>query len=134
MTHETAARRRAPHALLALAALALACAPRAHAQSDSSQSYRTLMQQRMEMSMRAVAEAQRRRFEEGKSDTNFPSDASKAAAKAGVVRVVSPEERKALAHNERGLGHFAKGKIEQAVKEYREALRAFPSLAAAHNN
>src|SRR5215207_9445860 len=134
MTHETGARRRVTYALLALAALALACAPPARAQSDASQSFRTLMQQRMEMSSRAVEEAQRRRFEEGKSDTNFPSDANRAAAKAGVVRVVSPEERKALAHNERGLSHFEKGKVEQAVKEYNEAIRAYPALAAAHNN
>ena len=134
MTHETGARRRATRALLALAPLALAFAPQARAQSDSQQAYSTLMQQRMEMSMRAVAEAQRRRFEEGKSDTDFPSDAKRAAAKAGVVRVISPEERKALAHNERGLGHFEKGKIEQAVREYGEAIRAYPALAAAHNN
>lgn len=134
MTHETGARRRASYLSLTLAALALAFAPQARAQTDSSQSYRRLMQQRMEMSIRAVAEAQRRRFEDGKSDTNFPSDASKAGAKASVVRVVSPEERKALAHNERGLGHFEKGKIEQAVKEYNEAIRAYPNLAAAHNN
>lgn len=132
MTHESRARRRVSYIFLALAALAFA--PRAHAQSDSSQSFRTLMQQRMEMSIRAVEEAQRRRFEEGKSNTNFPSDANRAGAKAGVVRVVSPEERKALAHNERGLGHFEKGKIEQAVKEYNEAIRAYPALAAAHNN
>src|SRR5215207_10401206 len=134
MTHETGARRRVTYALLALAALALACAPPARAQSDASQSFRTLMQQRMEMSSRAVEEAQRRRFEEGKSDTNFPSDANRAAAKAGVVRVVSPEERKALAHNERGLAHFEKGRVEQAVREYDEAIRAYPALAAAHNN
>jgi tetratricopeptide (TPR) repeat protein len=139
MKHETCARRRAPYALLPLAALTLlACAPQALAQAraqlDPSAAYRTLMQQRMEMSSRAVTETQRRRFEEGKSDTSFPSDANRAGAKAGVVRVVSPEERKALAHNERGLTHFEKGKVEQAVKEYREAIRAYPALAAAHNN
>jgi tetratricopeptide (TPR) repeat protein len=138
MTHDTDARRRTLYALLALAALGLAFAPQALAQAraqlDPSAAYRTLMQQRMEMSVRAVTEAQRRRFEEGKSDTNFPSDANRAGAKAGVVRVVSPEERKALAHNERGLTHFEKGKVEQAVKEYQEAIRAYPNLAAAHNN
>ena len=135
MKHETRARRRAAYFLLPLAALALsASAPRARAQLDPSAAYRALMQQRMEMSMRAVTEAQRRRFEEGKSDTNFPSDANKAGAKPGVVRAVSPEERKALELNERGLEHFAKGRIEQAVKEYGEAIRAYPSLAAAHNN
>lgn len=126
---------RATYILLPLAALALLCAaPRARAQLDSQEAYRTLMQQRMEMTMRAVAEAQRRRFEEGKSDTKFPSDANKAGAGPGVVRAVSPEERNALAHNERGLEHFAKGRIEQAVKEYGEAIRAYPALAAAHNN
>ena len=132
MTHESPARRRAPYALLALAVLA--CAPAARAQNDASQSFRTLMQQRMEMSSRAVEETQRRRFEERRSDTSFPSDANRAAAKAGVVRAVSPEERKALAHNERGLEQFARGKLDQAVKEYNEAIRAYPSLAAAHNN
>ena len=134
MTHEPDAHGRVPFALLTLAALALSVAPEARAQLDSSQSYRTLMQQRMEMSSRAVSEAQRRRFEEGKSDTSFPSDANRAGAKAGVVRVVSPEERKALAHNERGLGHFEKGRVEQAIREYHEAIRAYPTLAAAHNN
>ncbi len=132
MKHE---RRRAPYFLLTLAALTLcAAAPQARAQLDSQQAYRTLMQQRMEMSRRAVEEAQRRRFEEGKTNTNFPSDAGKAAGKAGVVRAVSPEERNALAHNERGLEQFAKGRVEQAVKEYNEAIRAYPALAAAHNN
>ena len=139
MKHETRARRRAPYALLPLAALTLlAFAPQARSQArsqlDPGAAYRTLMQQRMEMSVRAVTEAQRRRFEEGKSDTRFPSDANKAGAKPGTVRVLSPEERKALAHNERGLGHFEKGRVEQAVKEYNEAIRAFPTLAAAHNN
>src|ERR1044071_3560096 len=130
MTHES----RAPYVLLTLAALALTCATARAQAADPSQSMRTLMQHRMEMSNRAVAETQRRRFEEGKSDTRFPSDANKAEVKPGVVRAVSPEERKALAHNERGLEHFAKGKLEQAVKEYDEAIRAFPLLAAAHNN
>ncbi|MBV9923601.1 MAG: tetratricopeptide repeat protein [Acidobacteria bacterium] len=129
---------RAPYLLLTLVALTLLAAPPARAQSraqlDPSAAYRSLMQQRMEMSMRAVAEAQRRRFEEGKSDTKFPSDANKVTGKAGVVRAVSPEERSALAHNQRGLEHFAKGRVEQAVKEYNEAIRAYPSLAAAHNN
>ena len=132
----------APHAarrrfvLIALAALApLMFAPRAGAQGlDSSQALIKLMEQRREMSSRAVSETQRRRFEDGKSDTVFPSDASKAGARPGVVRAVSPEERKALAHNERGLEHFAKGKIEQAVREYNEAIRAYPALAPAHNN
>ena len=135
MTHESPARRRAPYALLTLAALALLSAPPCRAQGmDSSQALIKLMEQRREMSNRAVEETQRRRFEEGKSDTRFPSDANKAAVKPGVVRAVSPEERSALAHNERGLEHFAKGKIEQAVREYHEAIRAYPALAPAHNN
>jgi tetratricopeptide (TPR) repeat protein len=136
MTQESLARRRHAFALSALAALALlACAAEARAQGmDSSQALTKLMEQRREMSSRAVHETRRRRFEEGKSDTTFPSDANKAGARPGVVRAVSPEERKALAHNERGLEHFAKGKLEQAVKEYNEAIRAFPSLAPAHNN
>jgi superkiller protein 3 len=134
MQQESRARRRTPYALLTLAALALALTPQARAQLDSQQAYRSLMQQRMEMASRAVSEAQRRRFEEGKSDTNFPSDANRAGSRPGVVRAVSPEERNALAHNERGLEHFAKGRIERAVKEYSEAIRAYPTLAAAHNN
>ncbi len=125
-----------PSFVLPLAALALlACASAARAQGlDSAQALNTLMQHRREMSSRAVSETQRRRFEGGKSDTTFPSDAGKAAARPGVLRAVSPAERKALAHNERGLEHFAKGKLEQAVKEYGEAIRAYPALAAAHNN
>lgn len=127
--------RRRPCVLPLVALALLACAPSADAQGPSpSQALNTLMQHRREMSSRAVTETQRRRFEEGKSDTTFPSDINKAAARPGVVRAVSPEERRALAHNERGLEQFAKGKIEQAVKEYHEAIRAYPSLAAAHNN
>jgi tetratricopeptide (TPR) repeat protein len=92
------------------------------------------MQHRMEMSKRAVEETRRRRFEEGKSDSTFPSDARKATARPGVVRAVTPAEQKALKHNERGLELFSKGKLEQAVKEYEEAIRADPAFAAAHNN
>jgi tetratricopeptide (TPR) repeat protein len=136
MTHESrAGRGRAPRIFLTLAALTLLSQASARAQGmDSSQALTKLMEQRTEMSNRAVTETQRRRFEEGKSDTRFPSDASKAGAAPGVVRAVSPEERKALAHNERGLALFAKGEVEKAVREYAEALRAYPNLAAAHNN
>lgn len=126
----------ATRALLAsLFVLALSCAARAQSPApDSSQSLNTLMQHRMEMSNRAVDETQKRRFEEGKSDSNFPSDAHKSSAKPGVVRVVSPEEKKALARNERGLEYFAKNDFGRALKEYDEALRLYPALAAAHNN
>lgn len=135
MKHESRARRRAPFTLLTLAGLALLTCVSARAQGmDSSQALVKLMEQRREMSSRAVNETQRRRFEEGKSDSKFPSDANKAEVRPGVVRAVPPEERKALAHNERGLDLFAQGKIEQAVKEYNEAIRALPTLAAAHNN
>lgn len=134
MSHESPARRRAARLLLSFAALALTCANASAQGLDSSQALIKLMEQRREMSSRAVTETQRRRFEEGKSDTRFPSDANKAEARPGVVRAVSPEERKALAHNERGLDYFTQGKLEQAVKEYNEAIRAYPNLAAAHNN
>ena len=101
---------------------------------DSSQALNTLMQHRMEMSNRSVEETQRRRFEDKKSDTSYPSDANRAGARPGVVRAVSPEEQKALARNERGLEYFSKNKYEQALHEYEEALKIYPSLAAAHNN
>ena len=130
MTHES----RALGILLTLVALTLLAPATARTQADNSASMRELMQHRMEMSNRAVAETQRRRFEEGKTNTRFPSDADKDASKPGVVRAVSPEERRALAHNDRGLELFSKGKVEQAVKEYREAIDAYPNLAAAHNN
>jgi tetratricopeptide (TPR) repeat protein len=101
--------------------------------ADPSAGYRELMQQRMEQSQRAITETVRRRIEEGKSDSTFPSDANRDTSKPGVVRA-SPEEQKALAHNERGLDYFSKGKFEQAVKEYDEAIRIYPALAAAYNN
>jgi tetratricopeptide (TPR) repeat protein len=136
MSHTSRGRRRRAFALLPLAALSLALsaadAPARQTQSDT-QRMRSLMDSRMELSRRAVVETRRRRFEEGKSDTPFPSDAEKAA-RPGVVRAVSPAEQKALRHNERGLEHFSKGKLGQAVREYEEAIRAYPSLAAAHNN
>jgi tetratricopeptide (TPR) repeat protein len=122
-----------PLAALLLAAAAAPSRAQMPGAMDSSQAYRKLMEHRMEDANRAVAETQRRRFEEGKSDSNFPSDANKAAA-PGVVRAASPEEQKALAHNARGLEQFSKGKVEQAVKEYNEAIRVYPALAAAHNN
>jgi tetratricopeptide (TPR) repeat protein len=120
-----------------VAALALTCScAAARAQGlDSAQAYRILAQRRMELANRSVAETQRRRFEDGKSDTRFPSDAArKAEARAGVLRARSPEEQKALEHNEKGLSLFEKQKFEPAIKEYEEAIRAFPALAAAHNN
>ena len=122
---------------LAASLFVLAALSASRAQSpatDSSEALNTLMQHRMEMSNRSVDETQKRRFEEGKSDSRFPSDANRAGAKPGVVRAVSPEEQKALARNERGLEYFSKGKFEQAVKEYDEALKLYPQLAAAHNN
>jgi tetratricopeptide (TPR) repeat protein len=128
--------RAAAHALVVSFALVVPCAS-ARAQGgglDPNASYRLLMERRMEMSKRSVDETLRRRFEEGKSEGPFPSDANKAAARAGVVRAASPEEQKALAHNEKGLDYFSKNKFEQAVKEYDEALRLYPGLAAAHNN
>jgi tetratricopeptide (TPR) repeat protein len=118
--------------LAASATLLLPLAARAQT-ADPSASYRELMQQRMEASQRAVSETVRRRIEEGKSDSTFPSDANRESSKPGVVRA-SPEEQKALAHNERGLDYFSKGKFEQAIKEYDEAIRTYPTLAAAYNN
>jgi tetratricopeptide (TPR) repeat protein len=103
---------------------------------DPMASYRALMQRRMEESQRSVNEILRRRFEEGRERGRFPSDADKSreSSKAGVVRVLSPEDRKALARNERGLEYFSKNDYERALKEYEEAVRLYPSLAAAHNN
>src|ERR1700755_40832 len=102
---------------------------------DPMEAYRTLMLRRMEESQRSVNEILRRRFEEGRERRRFPSDADKSreAAKAGVVRALTPEERKALARNERGLEHFSKNEYESALKEYEEAVRLCPALAAAHN-
>jgi tetratricopeptide (TPR) repeat protein len=120
--------------LISSVSLALALSPtegRAQ-QPSSAQQMDTLMMHRMERSARAVDEIQRRRFEEKKSDTNFPSDA--ANSKGGVVRALAPEEQLALKHNERGLQLFAKGKQEDAIKEYQAAIRSDPKLAAAHNN
>ncbi|MDQ3474414.1 MAG: tetratricopeptide repeat protein, partial [Acidobacteriota bacterium] len=92
-----------------------------------------LMQHRRELSNRAVEETKTRRFEEGKSDSTFPSDLM-AAKKGGVVRVLTREEQKAIQHNERGLELFAKNKLDAAMKQYQEAIRSDPKLAAAHNN
>jgi tetratricopeptide (TPR) repeat protein len=141
MTHTSPERRRACArvrlALLPLAALAVAlsgAAARAQQTNSEAEQLRSLMQHRMEMSKRAVEETRRRRFEEGKSESVFPSDGGKAAAKPGVVRAATPAEQKALRHNERGLELFSKGKLEQALREYAEAISADPALAAAHNN
>ncbi|HYY99123.1 MAG TPA: tetratricopeptide repeat protein [Pyrinomonadaceae bacterium] len=127
----------APRALLASLLLLAAFAPAGAQQSsapDNSPDLSRLMQHRMEMSNRSVDETQKRRFEEGKSDSRFPSDANRSSAKPGVVRAVSPAEQKALARNERGLEYFSKSKFEQALHEYEAALKLYPALAAAHNN
>lgn len=144
MNPSAAPRRRAracsrlPLARLLFATLvaALACAP-ARAQqgpADPNAAYRELMQRRMEQSERAVEETQRRRFEDRNEHERFPSDSDKAAAKPATVRALPPEEQRALAHNEKGLDYFTRGKFEQAVKEYDEAISAYPALAPAHNN
>ena len=101
-------------------------------QPSSSDNLNTLMSHRTEMSTRSVDETLRRRFEEGKSESAFPSDGRNT--KPGVTRALTPEQQKALQHNERGLQFFSKGKLENAIKEYQEALRSDPQLAAAHNN
>jgi tetratricopeptide (TPR) repeat protein len=100
---------------------------------DPDENFRRLMQDRMEQSQRAVAETERRRFEEHKSDAPFPSDAQ-AATKPGLVRALTPEERQALQHTDKGLNYFAQHKFEQAIKEYDQAIKLDPKLAAAHNN
>jgi tetratricopeptide (TPR) repeat protein len=102
-------------------------------QPSSAEQLRDLMTHRQEMSGRAVDETSRRRFEEGKSDSSFPSDAVNTR-KGGVVPALTPEEQKALKHNERGLEFFSKGKLDNAINEYLEAIRSDPKLAAAHNN
>jgi tetratricopeptide (TPR) repeat protein len=88
----------------------------------------------MEQSERAVEETQRRRFEDKKDSDRYPTDANKSAARPGTVRALPPEEQRALARNERGLDYFSRGKFDQAVKEYDEAIRLYPALAPAHNN
>jgi tetratricopeptide (TPR) repeat protein len=120
-----------------MAAVAFAAAlstPKVCAQpAPSSNQLNQLMRHRREMSSRAVDEPLRRRFEDGKSDTTFPSDLAKGR-KGGVVRAHTPEEKKALKHNERGLELFSSGKQGDAIKEYQDAIRFDPKLAAAHNN
>ena len=98
-------------------------------QQSSSEDLTKLMSHRAEMSTRAVDETLRRRFEEGKSESNFPSDGRKT--KPGVTRALTPEQQKALQHNERGLQFFSKGKLDNAIKEYQDAIRSDPQLAAA---
>jgi tetratricopeptide (TPR) repeat protein len=120
--------------LMAVAAFTVAVSPEARAQQPSSaEGLNTIMAHRQDLSRRSVEETKQRRFEEGKSDSNFPSDAL-IGTKGGVVRALTPEEQKALRHNERGLELFSKGKIDGAIKEYQEAIRADQKLAAAHNN
>jgi tetratricopeptide (TPR) repeat protein len=117
--------------LMAATALVATLSAPVHAQQPSSGQWIDLLKMRQEVSSRAIAETNRRRFEEGKSDSTFPSDSNK---KGGVVSALTPEEQKALRHNERGLDLFSKAKLDAAMKEYQEAIRFNPKLAAAHNN
>ncbi|HET6671070.1 MAG TPA: tetratricopeptide repeat protein [Pyrinomonadaceae bacterium] len=113
--------------------LAALSAPQVRAQpANSSVQFKDLMKMRQELSIRAIEETRRRRFEEGKSESAFPSDSFNR--KGGVVTALTPEQQKALRHNERGLELFSKGKLEAAMKEYQEAIRFDAKLAAAHNN
>jgi len=119
--------------LTTMAAAAVWVAGARAQQPSSSDQIQTLMTHRQEMSNRAMEEPSRRRFEEGKSDTKFPSDAN-SNTKGGVVRALTPDQQNALRHNDRGLDLFSKGKLEAAIKEYQEAIRLDAKLAAAHNN
>jgi tetratricopeptide (TPR) repeat protein len=101
-------------------------------QPSSSDQFNTLMSNRLELSRRSVDDTLRRRLEDKKSDSTFPSDGR--TTKAGVTRALSPEQQKAFQHNERGLQFFVKGKLDSAIKEYQEAIRFDPQLALAHNN
>jgi tetratricopeptide (TPR) repeat protein len=117
----------------AIAAIILIFAAGTRAQQpSSSDNLNTLMSHRSEMSTRSVDETLRRRFEDGKSESTFPSD--RRTTKPGVTRALTPEQQKALQHNERGLQFFSKGKLDDAIKEYQGAIRSDPQLAAAHNN
>ena len=123
-------------AFIVLAAAAFAAVlwvPEARAQQPAPPDFNSFMRNRQELSARSVDEIRRRRFEEGKSDSNFPSDAANSA-KPGLLHALTPEERKALQHNERGLDLFSKGKLDGAIKAYQEAIRFDPKLAAAQNN
>ena len=119
--------------LLVAAALTVVFAQEARSQQPSSaDQMRTLMTHRQEMSARSVHETTKQRFEDKKSDTTFPSDSVKPAS--GVLRALTPAQQKALQHNARGIELFSKGKVDNAIKEYAEAIRLDPKLAAAHNN
>jgi tetratricopeptide (TPR) repeat protein len=123
----------------ALASVLSAATARAQQQplppSGPDNSLLTLQQRRAELSRRAIEEPVRRRLEEGKP-LSGPADPerTKSSARPGVVRAVPPEERKALAHTEKGLAYFSKQKFDEAIKEYAAAIRLQPSLAPAHNN
>jgi len=114
-----------------LITLVFACEARSQ-QPSSADQMRTLLEHRQDLSARSVQETTKQRFEDKKSDTTFPSDRVKNTV--DVVRALTPEQQKALQHNERGLQLFSKGKLEGAIKEYQEAIRLDPKLAAAQNN
>ncbi|HYJ87450.1 MAG TPA: tetratricopeptide repeat protein [Pyrinomonadaceae bacterium] len=118
---------------VAAALTVMLCAHEARSQQPSTaEQMQTLMKHRQELSNRSVEEPTKRRFEDKKSDTVFPSDNAKR--KAGVLHAFTPEQQKALQHNERGMELFSKGKLDGAIKEYEAAIRLDPKLAAAHNN
>ena len=100
-------------------------------QLDPNETYRRLAEERMRQTQRAIEQITRRRFEEHKDEARLPTA---HAARPGVVRAVTPEERAALEHTHKGLDYFAKQKFEQAITEYNEAIRLYPTLAVAHNN
>jgi tetratricopeptide (TPR) repeat protein len=116
-----------------LAAFVLSASQVCAQQPSSADSLQTLMEHRQDLSRRAVEETKQRRFEEGRSDSSFPSDNANAA-KRGVIPALTPQQQKALKYNERGLELFSKGQFDGAMKEYQEAIRSDPKLAAAHNN
>ncbi|HSS21047.1 MAG TPA: tetratricopeptide repeat protein [Pyrinomonadaceae bacterium] len=120
--------------LAAVFLIGLSTQPAGAQQPSSGEQMQTLMTHRQELSTRSIEEPLQRRFEDKISDTTFPSDRKKAAANGGVLAAHTPEQQKALQHNERGLSLFDKGKFDGAIKEYEEAVRLDPKLAAAYNN
>jgi tetratricopeptide (TPR) repeat protein len=130
--HSPTARALLVAALFALACLAVAGPARGQQRpNDPAATYRRMAERQHERSTRAVETLARRRMEERRDDSQA---GNRAGARPGVLRATTNEERQALAHNDKGLALFDRGKHEEAVREYEAAVRLHPALAAAHNN
>lgn len=101
---------------------------------DPAAAIRMVYERRAELTRRSLDELSRREMRKPQPTAAEAAARLGVAAKPGVTRAVTPEERDALAHAEKGLAHFEKGRYEKAVAEFLAAVGVYPAASVVHNN